>query len=212
VKKLLILVLILLPVIWWSRDPQAARLQTAQCLRLIAVKSVGFADKLDPPPPVDPDEALAASLPEGVYLLRQDVTAKFQPVPGIIVKGSQVRVLGEGNGKKIITDGIREAVIDADLLTREPAEVGELTKVAQAERDAQLSRQRAELKASLAQVQSKIESFKLELDAVRLRDSQSRESGKKNPQYGTQAEFLLTEIRRQEGFRDELLKQIEELR
>lgn len=213
-KKLLILVLLALPVVWWVKDPQAARQKTVQVLRTIEAKFGQWADRLDPLPVDEAAEAAAQAspLPENVYLLRQEVVAKFHPVPGKIIKGSQVRVIGSAEGRKIITDGTREAIVADELLTRNPAEIEDLLQAARDGHEAQLSQRRAELEARLSAIENKLTSVKAELEAVRARDAKAREGGRKQAQYGTQEQFLLTEINRQEGFRASVLKEIQALR
>jgi len=76
-------------------------------------------------------------------------------------------------------------------------------------RQAHASQKRSELEAELRRIEAKIVATQQELEQVRQRDAKAKQEGKRGPQYGTQEQFLLTEITRQEGFRDAVLKQLQ---
>ncbi|TLD68986.1 hypothetical protein FEM03_20205 [Phragmitibacter flavus] len=221
VKKLLFLVLLALPIVWCIREPETAKNITARALRFVEARAGDFANRLSPPEGGGAgvseegrgviDKATFA-LPPNEFLLRESTAAKPQPLPGMIKKGARVRAIGEGNGRKLITDGTREAMVDDSLLTRDPTEIEALMSEGKVIQEAQSLRRKTELEASLGQIETKLTSVQNELKAVRERDAIAREEGKKSSQFGTQEAFLLTEIRRQEGFREAILKELQALR
>ena len=105
-KNLLIILLLALPVVWWVENPSEASglvSKTTEWSKSVAArllshqgKQADSSDRVQIPKNVE--------LPIGVYVLRESITAKFLPASGTIAKGTKVKIVGEGEGKKLVTD------------------------------------------------------------------------------------------------------------
>jgi hypothetical protein len=206
--KLVFWLLLAAMLIWAWQNPEKVRDAGDNASKWVGEKSRWIADKWDPqppPPPVvvtEPAEPRLPELPEGVYLLRQEVLVSTGK--GVVKwpAGSSVRMLGEGAGKALVSDGVNQTTVDPSLLTRDEAERKVYYQKMEAANAGQATSAARALEMELAELDAKIAKLQQEKrNAAAMRAA----NGGVQP-FGTSEEFLDLSIKRAEERKSEIYK------
>ncbi len=194
-------------LIWGWQNPDKVRNTGDTVSKWVGEKSRLIADKWAPlpPPPAEPQrvEPALPELPEGVFLLRQDVMIATDKATVKWLAGTSIRKLGEGAGKVLVSDGVNQTTLDPALLTRDPEERKVLYRKVEEAKASQTRMTAQALESELAQVEAKIASLQAE-----KRQVGSMRTLNGQPAFGTPEEFLDLAIKRQEERRNEIYKSL----
>lgn len=204
--KLIFWLLLAAMLIWAWQNPERVRDAGDNASKWVGEKSRWIADKWDPqpppPPPVVAAEPRLPELPEGVYLLRQEVLVSTGK--GVVKwpAGSSVRMLGEGAGKALVSDGVNQTTVDPSLLTRDEAERKVYYQKMEAANASQATTAARALEMELAELDAKI--AKLQRDKQNAAAARAANGGVQP--FGTSEEFLELSIKRAEERKNEIYK------
>jgi hypothetical protein len=206
------LLLAALAIFAWQ-NPDKVRGYGDIASKWIGEKSRWVADKWDPIETEDENghggaatsEVVLQELPEGMFVLLQDVmiSAKGETIQWRA--GTSVRKLGEGGGKILVSDGVNQTTVDQSILTRDPQQRKALYRRLQAATAGQAKQQAQSLERELAAVESKILSLQNEKRGLM---AQLKENNGKERPMTTDSDFLDLAIRTQEQRRMEIYKQL----
>ena len=185
-KFLLLLVFIgLVTFIWAYKYPDNFSSVTGNLSRYVGEKLLHLSNQ-------NLKETVApklAPVPEGLFVLTERINIPFASGGGFLEVGTEVRKVGEGNGKIVISDGVRQLIVDGSKITRDAYEIRAL-KQRQLENANAMARQAREQAAeNIRLVEAKIASTRNELAMSELQEKQARASGNPTP-YGVNSSFL----------------------
>lgn len=208
-RKTIIVLLLAMAVIWMFQHPDDLRSYSGKVSRWAGDAFTRLADQWSPkpkkeaepwrsPPPDPPQiDSIALPPPEGFYCLRQPVRFAFPGGSQVIAAGSEVRMIGQGNGKVVLTDGVGQVTVDVSVVTRDPVEIHAL-------KHQHLVAERQMAAASLAQKQqmireidTKLGNLRHELKVVTEKENIARLQGR-SPGLGTSPDFIRATIARLE--------------
>ena len=195
-------------LIWGWQNPERVRSTSDTVMKWTGEKSRWVADKWAPLPPPPPPPAPVVvepplpDLPEGVFLLRQEVIVSTGQGTVKWIEGTAVRKIGEGAGKVLVSDGINQTTLDDSMLTRDPQERKALYKKMEVAKGAEAKKATAALETELAAVEAKISSLQSEKRQLAMRRAQQPTLGDPGD------EFLDRAIQREEDHRKDLYKQL----
>ncbi|WP_147263630.1 hypothetical protein [Roseimicrobium gellanilyticum] len=189
--------------IWAWQNPEKVRDAGDNAAKWIGEKSRMIADKWDPKAPEAPVvEAPLPELPEGVYVLRQDVIVATGKGTVKWAAGTSIRKLGEGAGKILVSDGVNQTTVDLSLLTRDQAERRAFYKKLEALNAGQAMSAARTLEAELIELDAKIVKMVQEKRSI----AAARAINGGLQPFGTTEEFLDLSIKRAEDRKNEIYK------
>lgn len=201
-------------LIWAWQNPEKVRNAGDTSSKWIGEKSRWLADKWDPqaksgPPGSSyistyPDDAPLPALPEGVFLLRQEVVVATGRGTVKWPAGSSIRKLGEGAGKALVSDGVNQTTVDPSLLTREDSERRFFYKKMDATNSIQSSSATRALETELAELEAKLMKLQQEKRSV----INNRIANRGVQPFSTTEEFLDISIKRAEERRNEIYQRL----
>jgi hypothetical protein len=211
-KTVFWLLLAALLILAWQ-NPDKVRSYSDVASKWIGEKSRWVADKWDPVEKVadeeggesTPPDVVIQELPEGMFVLLQDVMISTKTDTVRWRAGTSVRKLGEGGGKILVSDGVNQTTVDQSILTRDLQERKALYRRLQAVTAGQAKQQALELERELAAVESKILSLQNEKRQLTI---QIRENNGRERPMTTETEFLDLAIKTQEQRRLEIYKRL----
>lgn len=216
-KMVFWLLLAALVILAWQ-NPDKVRSYGDVASKWIGEKSRWLADKWDPIEKAEGEgdeqggsgssttsDVALQELPDGMYVLMQDVMISTKTETVKWRAGTSVRKLGEGGGKILVSDGVNQTTVDQTILTRDLQERKALYRRLQAVSSGQAKQQALELERELAAVESKILSLQNEKRqlAIQLKEN----NGRQRPMT-TEQDFLDLAIKTQEQRRLEIYKQL----
>jgi hypothetical protein len=137
-------------------------------------------------------------LPEGIYVLRDTLPTTSDSGANLMSLGTEVRIVGEGNGKLVLTDGIDRVLVERSMITKDPKEAYELKQKAAKLKSMLTSESRTALQHRLDGVIADIKRLESELRIVQQRDAVAKANGTA-VKLGTDAGFLQVQITREEA-------------
>jgi hypothetical protein len=204
--KIVFWLLLAAMLIWAWQNPEKVRDASDNTSKWVGEKSRWIADQWDPlpppPPPAVVEEPPLPVLPEGVYLLRQEVMVATGKGTVKWPAGFSVRKLGEGGGRTLVSDGVNQTTVEPSLLTREESERRMFYKKMEAVNASQATSASRALEMELAELEAKINKLQQE---KRLAAAARAANGGVQP-FGTSEEFLDLSIKRAEERRGEIYK------
>jgi hypothetical protein len=155
----------------------------------------------DQPPQLDP----RAYLPESVYMLRQRVSFEANGRLEMLQAGMQVKKIG-GNPEKYLVEaagGIR-TVIDATMLTRDPAQITAYYKNIESAK----ATSKTQIQSQIEEIDRKIKSLQVEASDIVKKQKEVQVSGvgKTGGRIGTNLEFVQNEISRLQQQKTDLMR------
>ncbi|QIF04811.1 hypothetical protein [Roseimicrobium sp. ORNL1] len=216
-KTVFWLLLAALLILAWQ-NPDKVRSYTGVASKWIGEQSRWVADKWDPVDKAEGEgnesggagtsstnDVVLQELPEGMFVLLQDVMISTKTDTVRWRAGTSVRKLGEGAGKILVSDGVNQTTVDQSILTRDLQQRKALYRRLQEVTAGQAKQQALELERELAAVESKILSLQNEKRqlAIQLKEN----NGRQRPMT-TEQDFLDLAIKTQEQRRLEIYKQL----
>lgn len=196
-------------LIWAWKNPEKVRNSKDIASKWVGENSRWLADKLAP---VEGGESklsshpgMAQELPEGMYVLLQDVMISTKTDVVKWPAGTSIRKLGEGAGKILVSDGVNQTTVDASILTRDLQDRKALYKRIESNLNGQAKQNAQNLERELAAVEAKILSLQSEKRKIQL---ERQENPNKARMMSTDPNFLELAIKAQEERRLEIYKQL----
>lgn len=211
-KKALLLLLAAAAALWLSKHPDETKSRfTAACKSLSAwfgSLAGDAAPDAGKEPAADADLLPAiGALPADVHCLLQPVRVSSDSTSTLLPAGSLVQKTGEGGGKVVITDGTGSAIIEAGMLTQDPAVIASLLQKATLAAQAGASMETSQVQQQISELDAKLAQLRAELKAIRERDAKAAKSGQ-TIRFATSEAFVQSNITMLERRRGELLKQL----
>jgi hypothetical protein len=211
-KKLLFVLVLTAGFVWCWQNPALVRTYAAKASHEAGMFLLNlFEDeKL-------PDPALAISSgppgpsqpPENIYYTRERITFGTYPDNKTLSAATQVRKVGEGNGRFMVESEHGRLVVDPAKLTRDPQEIAHLTSLAATPKPVDQNAVRS-LQSEIETIDRKIAETKSELKSKEAAENAAKATGTSAP-LGTNSLFLKNSITRLDAQKALLRKQLDAL-
>lgn len=195
--RIVIWLLVAAALVWIWQNPDQVRTFGEKAQQWIGSQSRAVADKLAPQPGSQDKEGAAPSAPamaEGIYVLKQNFT--FAGTGGSISwrAGTELREVGRGNGKSVVTDGVNQTSVDSSALTREPTEIAAVREQIRKQAEENMRQNVHAIELELREIDAKIPTLQAELKRIQMVKLRGGP-----PQFGTDENFLHLSIQRLEA-------------
>jgi len=212
-RRLVIFLLVVGAAYWVYKNPDESRMKVGQATRAAGTYIYNLSNKLlahesdaKPASFVNSEPALQ-DLPSDVFVLKESVPNMSSTGAPFIAAGTELRKVGEGNGKFVLSHPDGQVVVDASKLTQDPVEVVTIRKRVAQVVNTRVSQSHSKLEHELSQVNAEIQATKIELLNIQKRDALAKAQGRAI-HMKTSEDFVRTKLVRLEGRAADLRAQI----
>lgn len=152
------------------------------------------------------DELVIEALPENTYCLLQPVRISNAGTSTLLHAGTLVQKTGEGGGKFVISDGTGTTIVEAGMLTRDPAVIRGMMQRLAAAGAAKDSAAQSRVQQQIQEIDGRLMALRAELNSIRTRDREAAVL-KRRVHFSTSESYVQSNITMLEKLRAELIKQ-----
>lgn len=208
-RKFVIFLLVVGAGYWVYKNPEETRRKAGTALKTAGTYIYNLSnkwlteDRSHESASFVPTEPSLNELAEEVYVLKQPLSYTSSTGPAFIPAGAELRKVGEGNGRLVLSHDGGQVVVEAHQVTRDPMEAVAIRKRTAQTHNHAVSQGLARLQTELNQVLAEITTTKKELADLEKRDAAARAMGRPI-HMKTSTDFVRTKLVRLEGRASEL--------
>lgn len=208
-RKTLLVLILAAAVVWMFQHPDELQEYSTKVFRQTSKFFGKMAGDVEPET-ASQEQGLGGKvmeeLPENTYCLLQPVRTSSGGSSTLLSVGTLVQKTGEGGGKIVISDGTGSAIVEAGMLTRDPAVIQGIMQRLAAAGAARDSAEQSQVQQRIRDIDSKLTALRSELSAIRARDEAALKF-KRKVHFSTSESFVQSNITMLEKMKAELLKQ-----